>query len=77
MEVAELPRTSAPVEIASDGLSMSPKDKKPLVVATTQNEVVEAEVGDAPRRQMLRVKHNAMSNLSILLTVMSIMVAFR
>ena len=37
----------------------------------------DVDADEPGRRRVLRVKHNAMSNLSILLTIMSILVAFR
>ena len=43
---------------------------------TDEQQVMEAEEAEFERERALRVKANAMSNLSILLTVMSILVAF-
>ena len=51
------------------------KDEKTVVTLEAGDNCVDDP--DAPRRQTMRVKHNAMSNLSIVLTIMSILVAFR
>ena len=51
------------------------KDEKAVVTLEAGDSC--ADDLDAPRRQTMLVKHNAMSNLSILLTIMSILVAFR
>ncbi len=65
--VAEVPRTQ----------DEKPVDEKVVdVVTVTDPEDASESESEAARRRTLRVKHNAMSNLSILLTVMSIMVAF-
>ncbi len=61
--VAEVPRTQD--EKHAD-------EKAVDVVTVTDPE----SASESARRRTLRVKHNAMSNLSILLTIMSIMVAF-
>ncbi|KAI0714024.1 high-affinity nickel-transport protein-domain-containing protein [Cerioporus squamosus] len=52
-------------------------DEKTAAVATVTDPEDESEsVSESARRRTLRVKHNAMSNLSVLLTIMSIVVAF-
>ncbi|TFK83817.1 NicO-domain-containing protein [Polyporus arcularius HHB13444] len=65
--VAEVPRTQDEKHV----------DEKAVgVVTVTDPEDASESESESARRRTLRVKHNTMSNLSILLTVMSIMVAF-
>ncbi|KAI0662057.1 NicO-domain-containing protein [Cubamyces menziesii] len=71
--VEELPRS--PNSVFNDdqqGLVKSDRKKGDLVTV----EDAEGSMDDPVRQRVLRVKQNAMSDLSILLTVMSILVAF-
>lgn len=71
LNLAEVPRTSPTVQ---DGANIAVTDSK----ADADTDVAVSEPGEdeSARRRTLRVKQNAMTNLSILLTVMSILVAF-
>ncbi|KAI0632023.1 NicO-domain-containing protein [Trametes polyzona] len=75
-DVAELPREGSPT--ADDMVDDDPAkvDNKSATVAAVANVEVDADGDERVRRRVLYVKQNAMSNLSILLTVMSILVAF-
>ncbi|KAI0352650.1 NicO-domain-containing protein [Trametes cingulata] len=74
--VEELPRERAISQLNIGG----EQGEDPSKVSKTADVVSVAEadpnVDEDVRRRALRVKHNAMSNLSILLTIMSILVAF-
>ncbi|KAJ8473607.1 hypothetical protein ONZ51_g7756 [Trametes cubensis] len=71
--VEELPRSPASVfNDDQQGLVKSDRKKGDLVTV----EDAEGSMDDPVRQRVLRVKQNAMSDLSILLTVMSILVAF-
>ncbi|KAI0822016.1 NicO-domain-containing protein [Trametes gibbosa] len=71
-DVAESPRRGPGAEHDSDGKG----DSCGKVGAVTLVSDVDVDADEPVRRRTLRVKHNAMSNLSILLTIMSILVAF-
>ncbi|KAH9889835.1 NicO-domain-containing protein [Cubamyces lactineus] len=70
--VEELPRT--PASISNEDQQELAKDRKKGDIITVQD--AQASTDDPIRQRVLRVKQNAMSDLSILLTVMSILVAF-
>ncbi|KAI0366880.1 NicO-domain-containing protein [Pilatotrama ljubarskyi] len=78
--VEELPRNAPRVgmgdELTQDQDDPSKVSKAPYVVSVAEDAQADTKAGENARRRALRVKHNAMSNLSILLTIMSILVAF-
>ncbi|RPD62214.1 NicO-domain-containing protein [Lentinus tigrinus ALCF2SS1-7] len=73
--VAEVPRTLTPTTPAHPD-ERHEKEKEKAADVVTVEDPDGKEESELARRRTLRVKHNAMSNLSILLTIMSIMVAF-
>ncbi|KAI0770516.1 high-affinity nickel-transport protein-domain-containing protein [Fomes fomentarius] len=74
LDLAEVPRTSPTVQ---DGVNINLNDQKANAYADA-DVVAVSEPGEdeSARRRTLRVKQTAMANLSILLTVMSVLVAF-
>ncbi|KAI0763623.1 high-affinity nickel-transport protein-domain-containing protein [Trametes elegans] len=74
--VEELPRAPETFTPPVDNCQQAKDAEKSEKVADVVSVVDADEIGLAERRRALRVKQNAMSNLSILLTVMSILVAF-
>ncbi|EIW59722.1 NicO-domain-containing protein [Trametes versicolor FP-101664 SS1] len=68
VDVAEVVRADVDVK--------DPLEQDPEKVGTVDAVDARADINEPVHQRTLRVKHNAVSNLSILLTLMSIMVAF-
>lgn len=69
VDVAEVDRADVDIK--------DPLEQDPEKAGTVDAVDARADINEPVHQRTLRVKHNAVSNLSILLTLMSIMVAFR
>lgn len=69
IDVAEVDRADVDIK--------DPLERDPEKAGTVDAVDARADINEPVHQRTLRVKHNAVSNLSILLTLMSIMVAFR